>query len=410
MGFLAAAAPIVGAVGSLLGGAGKNTAQVGPATGNAQFTNQNLQPAINQGQTGFGTAESQIGNVFANQGTLAQQLAAQAQGQGPNIAQLQLQQATNRNIAQGAGLIGSQRGMNPALAARLIAQQTAAANQEAAGQSGLMRAQQQLAAQGALANVYGQQGNLATAGGQLANQNLSINQQALSNQNQQIVGANEKAQTINAEAAQKNADVSGKLIGGLTSGLSGALAAGSTPSTPSVDTSASINSGGGTGMISGNNYNQSPSDFFGLNKAHGGMIRGYNEGGDSEETDEAGKTIAKSIPKSAAEAMANAFKAHGGMMHDYRVGGHVPGKAKHPGDDERNDVVPAMLSKGEVVLPNSVTKAENAPDKAKEFMQAIMEQRKPGPKGFSKILAAKQKMKEAMDHMDAVHKMLHKAV
>ena len=52
--------------------------------------------------------------------------------------------------------------MNPALAARLIAQQTAGANQQAAGQSGLMRAEQQLAAQNALANVYGQQGNLAT--------------------------------------------------------------------------------------------------------------------------------------------------------------------------------------------------------------------------------------------------------
>lgn len=40
-------------------------------------------------------------------------------------------------------------------------------------------------------------------------------------------------------------------------------------------------------------------------------------------------------------------------------------------DNEQNDVVPAMLSKGEVVLPNSVTQHPDAPQKAAEFVAKL---------------------------------------
>lgn len=39
-----------------------------------------------------------------------------------------------------------------------------------------------------------------------------------------------------------------------------------------------------------------------------------------------------------------------------KMGGHVPGEAAVPGDSERNDTVPAMLSPGELVIPRSVPK------------------------------------------------------
>lgn len=375
MGFLPAA---IGAVGSLLGGGGKNSFQATPATGGAQFTEQNLLPAIQQAQGGFGTAQSRIGDVFGAQGALAQQLAAQSQGQGPNIAQLQLEQATNRNIQQGAGMLGSVRGMNPALAARLIAQQTAAANQQAAGQSGLMRAEQQLAAQNALANVYGQQGNLATAGGQLANQNLGVNQQALGQQNQQIVGAREAADKLNQQTAAENAKASAGALGGIGTALVGPLG------NVIGDVGKSIGSAFQKKTTSSNI--PSSEDYY---KAYKNMA----EGGPV-------------LDPRGVDSLARAFGQK--KVSDYKQGGQVPGEPKYPGNDERNDVVPAMLSKGEVVLPNSVTKAEDAPDKAKEFMKAIMKEKEPGPKGFSKILEAKRKMQEAMDHMDAVHKMMKK--
>src|SRR5208283_6032993 len=75
------------------------------------------------------TATTNLNNVLAQQGSLAQMLNAQAQGQGPNIANLQLQQATNQNNQQAAGALASQRGMNPALAQRIIANQQAMNNQ-----------------------------------------------------------------------------------------------------------------------------------------------------------------------------------------------------------------------------------------------------------------------------------------
>jgi hypothetical protein len=204
------------------------------ATGDAQFQNQNLQPAINQGQGGFADALTQANAIQGQQGNLASQLLAQSQGQGPNIADMQLRQATDRNNAQAAGALGSARGMNPALAARLVAQNQAANNQAAAGQSGLMRAQQQLAAQGQLANVYGQQGQLALGGGQMANQNLGINQSALSNQNQQVIGAQNNANAINADIEKSNAAGVAKLGGALLGGLGSVMTGGALGAAGSV--------------------------------------------------------------------------------------------------------------------------------------------------------------------------------
>lgn len=48
---------------------------------------------------------------------------------------------------------------------------------------------------------------------------------------------------------------------------------------------------------------------------------------------------------------------------DYRSGGQVPGMAPVPGDSPKNDIVPAKLSPGEVVLPRSVVgHPENIPN------------------------------------------------
>ncbi len=55
-------------------------------------------------------------------------------------------------------------------------------------------------------------------------------------------------------------------------------------------------------------------------------------------------------------------QAHGGQI-DYRRGGKVPGKPVVKGDNPKNDIVPARLSPGEIVLPRSIAmKLKNAPD------------------------------------------------
>lgn len=157
----------------------------------------------------FGAAiraqQQALGNAQAGQQDLASALKQQAAGVGPNPAQGMLQQATDRNVKQAAGAIASQKTINPALAQRLIAQQAAQQQQEAAGQGAVMGAQQQLAAQNALGNVYGQMGSLA-------NQAQGITQGALANANQ-----------ANAGVAAANQQANAGIMGGVLSGVGGLL-------------------------------------------------------------------------------------------------------------------------------------------------------------------------------------------
>lgn len=88
----------------------------------------------------------------AKQMALAQALEAQAAGRGPSLAQDQLRMATDRNIAQQMAMAASGGG-NAALARRQLGNQAAAMNQEAAAQSSIIRAQEQMAARQALAQA-----------------------------------------------------------------------------------------------------------------------------------------------------------------------------------------------------------------------------------------------------------------
>jgi hypothetical protein len=127
-----------------------------------------------------------------NQSDFIRQLQAQMQGQGPSLANMQLQQATNRNIAQTMGQAASQRGVNPALAARLAMNNVAGANQQAAMDSGIIRQQEMLNAQQQLGSQIGaqRQGDLAAVdrdlGAKMGREQLGVQQQTgLNNVNQQ---------------------------------------------------------------------------------------------------------------------------------------------------------------------------------------------------------------------------------
>jgi len=169
--------------------------------------------------------QQSMGNPQATgqqQNALAQALLQQMQGQGPNLGQTQLQAATDRGNAQAAGLIGSQVGLSPALAARQILNQQAANQQAAANQSAQLQQQQQLNATGQLGNVLNQQrqgdiSQLGTIGGLQNQQNQGIIQQ----------------QGIDAGVAQQNAQQAGDIFGGVLnaagSALTGGLLGGSKP-------------------------------------------------------------------------------------------------------------------------------------------------------------------------------------
>lgn len=80
----------------------------------------------------------------------------------------------------------------------------------------------------------------------------------------------------------------------------------------------------------------------------------------------------------------------------------VPGKAKFKGDTRSNDTVPALLSPGEIVLPRSVAQSEDAPDKAKKFVEAIKKQKRPSPKAYAQALARLAELESRMDAMEAL--------
>ena len=50
-------------------------------------------------------------------------------------------------------------------------------------------------------------------------------------------------------------------------------------------------------------------------------------------------------------------------------GGKVPGIAPVPKDSAANDIVPAMLSPGEIVIPRSI--AKKSPEEVAQFIMAL---------------------------------------
>jgi hypothetical protein len=164
-------------------------------------------------------------NTGYQQGNLADILRDQIAGKGPNLAANQYQQALDKSIAGGASLIGSTRGINPGLAARLIAENTANQTQGAAATSAQLAGQQQLNATHELGQVLAnqragdvEQANAATSrvgtlGGLQNSQNAGIVQNVLG------------AEQLNEDTQKANAGVSGQLGGGVIGGLASVGAA-----------------------------------------------------------------------------------------------------------------------------------------------------------------------------------------
>jgi|CXWL01.1.fsa_nt_gi hypothetical protein len=105
---------------------------------------------------------------------LIQQLQAQARGDGPSIAQEQLKQATDQNMAQAAAQAASGRGAGAGGAAYQVGNQRAAAGQKMAGDSAVLRLQEQMQAQNMLAGVSGQM-----RGQDLSSQGLNLQQTSM---------------------------------------------------------------------------------------------------------------------------------------------------------------------------------------------------------------------------------------
>lgn len=262
--------------------------------------------------------EQQEQNNYQSEQGLEGELQQQAVGGGPNPAQAMLNQTTTQNNNYAQGIAASQRGLNPALAARMAMQAQSKNNQTAAGQAATMNAQQQLAAEGTLGSLEGQIGNQSIA------------------QQQTINNANYGANAINAGVAAQNSQTAGELIGGAMQGA-----------------------GSFAGMKA-------------TGKAYGGRItdpmkhvsRIYHPHMNTENKDQ----IQANMP---ALSPASLMKKGG------EVAAQSPSEqAKVKGDSPKNDRIPALLSENEIVIPRHITMAKNAPEKAAAFVRATLNKRK----------------------------------
>lgn len=344
---------------------------------------------------------SQINALTPQQQELTKMLMSQSQGQGPNPAQIMLDQATNRATQQAAGQLASTRGISPALAARLAAQNGAAASQQAAGQGALMGAQQQIAAEGLLNQNLGQQ--------------QSTLQQAQANQNSAINTGSLGAQQINENVAKQNTQAATDAVGGAIKGISSSL---TSSGTAGAGGAVSKWSGGeiphySEGGVTWDNFVDGVHQVFATptpppprpetrEEKYDRISRENHERSMGTREDYSG--LAKGGPVKAMLSPGEVYippeKVLAARKGDpLKEGKRVPGKAKHKGDHPDNDTVPAVLEAGGEIIKRS---AATSKDKAKAFMEEVAKQKQGEPEGFNRVLQAKQ-------HLQAAHQALMKA-
>jgi hypothetical protein len=398
---------LIGGLTDFLGASNRYQAQA------PEIQRQNFVPRI-------GELQQNQNQVLSQQQALANALLAQSQGGGPNPALAQLNQATGQNVANQAALMAGARGANanPALIARLAAQQGAGIQQNAVGQAATMQAQQQLQAQQALAQIQNQMAQQALQG-------ESIQQGGVAAQNTAVTTGQLGANNINAQSAaqnaKQNAGILGGLIGGAASIFSGGFAHGG-----------EIPKMAGGGVMGIENY-QAPTQYAlpqwinPLADDEGGMNQGLatlakalkkKQNPGAQVGGEMGADLGASIfnepatPVMAQAPMAAPMSMPGGMtgmgsvgaamyalggdVVDATPGGKVPGRAVVGGDSEKNDIQPALLSPGEVVIPRSIAQGPNAPDKAAEFIKQIQGQ----AKGYGKVVQARKSLKDRVEYLE----------
>jgi hypothetical protein len=358
---------------------------------------QNFNPAINTGLGQQAAGFQGQANTAGRQASFADMLQQQAMGNGPSLANLQLMNATARNNAMLRGQLGSQKGISPALAARTAALAQNQSGADLANQSAQIRAQEQLNAQGLLGNALQAQRGQDIQSAQLGQGLMGTGIQGQAEQNQTMLGLNQlraqgdlanqaakmQEQQINSGIQQGNVDASNAATGAVLQAagtVGGAFlgghgkAHGGEIGTLQEEAAAAPGHMSFAEMVARHLTAHSAEHF-----AKGGQIKltakdvppiDKADIGQILESGQTGVDVAHRPGLDALQGRPEG-KAMGGVMHMYDAGGHVPGQAPFDGDDDRNDIVPAMLSPGEVVLPRSVA---HDPEKSKRFVEHIRAQ------------------------------------
>lgn len=345
---------------SFLGGlfGGGYQPEMGASEAQAQQLYDQQQKLLQQQQAFTQALAAQTPQAIANQQMVARQLAGQAQGLGPSVAQKQLAETTGQNIAQQAALMASQRGAsgNVGLLGRQASQIGAQAQQQAAGQAATLRAQEQLAAQQGLAGLAGQQlgqvagsQQLGMAGTQAAQQNV-LN--AIAQQNQaRAQAAQQKGGVLGGLLGAAGTILGGPLGGALASGIGGLFSGGKGPKGSNIEDYTSLAHGGSV-MENDHSYVEHFKKF-----AEGGIVPAMVSPGE------------RYLPPSEVSKVADGKKS------PLSAGEKIPGKAKVSGDSLKNDTVKKNLKEGGIVIPRSVMQSEDPAENARRFVAAILAQK-----------------------------------
>lgn len=334
-----------------------NTGAVNAAANNAQLA---LQAMTQQGQLG-GSIQSQSSADALAKAQAAQQIAEYNS---------QLQSAANQyntqntNAAQAANLAAAQGISNQNTGLANYQTQYNAQVPETVYQNQMGKAQ-------ALAGAYGNQANLAE---------------------QQAQGSNQFLGSLIGTGATLGGDY---MIGqGLQNGNSTGPSSGITSGIQAIDSGYGSTPPPGPNSNSQNYLNPQqpyvPQNPYG--QAYGGEIpENYAFGGETNPKHETIKAMENN--PTAGFNQGGMCYAKGGEVHSHEIcmkmGGKVPGTPQMPGDNTKNDTVPARLSPHEIVVPNSITQAPNAPQKAAQFVAGIKGQSQPqmgNGKSFADII------------------------
>lgn len=353
--------------------------------------NPNNQININPALTS--TLANLTGSGPGSQQAFGQYLQGQLAGTGPSLANQQLKTALNQNVNQGAAQIGSIRGINPALAARQIMQNTAAATQNAEQQGAQNRIQEELNAQGQTGALLGQEaGTVGTLGGIQNTQNAQGLQGALT------------AEQLNQQTQAQNAGQNASTAGGVLGGIGAAIGLAKGGEVPAYAGGGPVVEGSGVGA--GPSLESVPvgdfkSGFNAITKAKATPTT--PEEADTEVPDLSGYGAVAGGQGEAPVASPLAMPEDQGAQLAAR-GGRITGKAKVPGDSPSNDTVPAMLSPGEEVLPRSVTMSKHPGEKAKAFVEHIKKMHK--KKGseespsYGHVIASQRNLHERLSRLE----------
>ena len=164
-------------------------------------------------------------DMRSRQVNLANALEAQAAGQGPSLAQSQLQSSRDQNIATAMALAASQRGQTAGQGLRSIQDQTASANQFAGAEAARQRIAEQLAAReqlsGQLATTRGMDVDVASREAGLAQQAAMANQSAANQFALEQAGLTQQASMANQSAGLQQAGMNDAFIRSLNQQMAG---------------------------------------------------------------------------------------------------------------------------------------------------------------------------------------------